>query len=138
MIKKQIRKYCPYFPFTDCRIYFSSTFLIATEIAQQPRTYTVACDCKYPTCTWRVSCLIKISSINPKGQGDFRIYRRTFSCHDIIEMPTMTSPLGSIYGTTYRNGNHYSKSSRSKSHPQEKDITRLKKVNTYKRGIYHI
>ena len=85
-----------------------------------------------------MSCLIKISSINPKGQGDFRIYRRTFSCHDIIEMPTMTSPLGSIYGTTYRNGNHYSKTSRSKSHPQEQDITRLKKVNTYKRGIYHI
>ena len=85
--KETNKKYCLYFPFTDCRIYFLSTFLIATEISQQPRTYTIACDCKYPTCTWRVSCLIKISSINPKGQGDFRIYKRTFSYHDIIELP---------------------------------------------------
>ena len=117
---------------------FLSKFPIATEMAQQSRTYTVACDCKYPWCTWRVSCLIKISSINSKGQGDFRIYRRIFPYHDIIKMPTMKSPLGPIYGTIHHNGNHYVKTSRSKSHPQEKDNIRLKRLNTYKRGIYHI
>ena len=111
-----------------------STYI--SESGTQSKTFMIACDCKSAKCTWRVSCSISIPSINSGGRNDFVLYNRILPpYYSLTKMPTMTLPTSNNnYPITSRRNTHYTKSIRSKSHPQDKDYVRSKLLSTYQRG----
>ena len=94
----------------------------------------MACDCKSANCTWRVSCSISIPSINSGGRNDFVLYNRILPYYSLTKKPTMTLNTSYNYPLTSQRNAHYTKSFRSKSHPQDKDYVRSKLNSTYQRG----
>ena len=97
-------------------------FLLLTS-GHQSENFVIACDCKSPSCTWRVSCTIRIPSINSGGCSNFQSYNRFLPYYSLIRGPTMTA-LPS----------HSAKNFRSRSHPQAKDNVRSKLCTAYWRG----
>ena len=105
------------------------------ESGMQSRTYSIACDCKSPNCTWQISCLITFQAAQsgyPKN--DFRFFNRILPYHSLLRMPTLIS-CPSLGNAISHNNYHCAKNFRSKSHPQVKDTVRSKLLATYKRGI---
>ena len=101
----------------------------------QSRTYSIACDCKSPKCTWHISCLITFQATQsgyPKN--DFRFFNRILPYNSLLRMPTLI-PCPSLGNDISHNNYHCAKNFRSKSHPQVKDTVRSKLLSTYKRGI---
>ena len=104
---------------------------------KQATTFKIACDCKSPSCIWRVSCVISLPTINSADKSDSRICNLIYPYYSLIKSPTLNSTCPSKYQLAQKN-HYYTKSLRSKSHPQAKDISRSKLHATYQKGIKYI